>query len=66
MVGKQVKFRNGEICTIQQVRTNTTSYTTCNAKSETIEVKAGELVSYVLEFDDGEITLANIDEFEVI
>jgi len=65
-LGTKVLFRNGEICTIKEIRTNKTDITTCNAQFQMVTSKANTLETVVLEFDDGEITLANRDEFDNI
>ncbi len=64
-VGDMVKFRNGEICTIKQVRIIQKDYKTIDTNFAVKSVKAGK-TTYVLEFDDGEITLAGKNEFEPI
>jgi len=63
-VGDKVIFRNGEICTIQQIKTDTGGYEVCNTNFRTVTVASFETI--ILEFDDGEITIAARNEFEVI
>lgn len=61
--GDKVLFRNGEICTIKEIRTNPSDITTCSTSFETVTFKANTLETIVLEFDDNEITIANRNEF---
>lgn len=63
-VGDKVIFRNGETCTIQQIKTNAGRYKVCNVNFRTVTVEPFETI--VLEFDDGEITIAARNEFEAI
>ena len=63
-VGDKVIFRNGETCVIQQIKTDPGGYETCSTNFKTVAVAPFETI--ILELNDGEITIASRDEFEVI
>lgn len=62
-IGNQVKFRNGEIVTIKDIRSNKNDFVVMGTGKQ---FKAGQHKTFVLEFDDGEITIAHECEIEVL
>lgn len=61
-VRDKATFRNGEIVTIKNIKTNQKDFTTIDAGMNTITVKAGEHTTFIVQFSDGEITIASENE----
>ena len=66
-IGTKVIYRNGETCKVKQIIIRTIG-TTLNKNSKYFKrIEAGTVTeTIVLEFDDGEITIAGKSDFEVI
>lgn len=65
--GTRVVFRNGETCRIQEIITRTID-TTLNKNSKYFKrIEAGTVTeTIVIKFDDGEITIADKDDLELL
>lgn len=62
-VGQTVKFRNGEMCKIKEIRHNEGGYETVGTNMKKFTVQPSTI--YIMEFDDGGTTIAQRDEFNV-
>ena len=67
MTGTQVKhLRSGDTATIKKITANKERFSTCAPNMSTVTFEAGEAVTIIIEFDDGELTIVDWSEIEVI
>ena len=65
--GTQVKhLRSGDHAIIKKITTNKERYTTCAPNMASVTFEAGEVVTITIEFDDGELTIVDWSEIEIL